>query len=67
VRIANLDDGFLGRLLLEALGEQGLRPVPPDHDQAKRGITVPATPAGVPANSWCGARKRMSIATAGWT
>jgi ABC-2 type transport system permease protein len=42
VRIENLDDGFFGRLLLETLGEQGLRVVPPDSERAKRGITIPA-------------------------
>jgi ABC-2 type transport system permease protein len=42
VRIENLDPGFMGRLLLEALGEQGLRVVAPDHAGAKRGITIPA-------------------------
>jgi ABC-2 type transport system permease protein len=42
VRIENLDDGFLSRLLLEALGEQGLRLVPPGTEGAKRGITIPA-------------------------
>jgi ABC-2 type transport system permease protein len=42
VRIENLDPGFMGRLLLEALGEQGLRVVAPDHAGVKRGITIPA-------------------------
>jgi ABC-type multidrug transport system permease subunit len=42
VRIENLDPGFMGRLLLEALGGQGLRMVAPDHAGAKRGITIPA-------------------------
>jgi ABC-type transport system involved in cytochrome c biogenesis permease component len=42
VRLENLDQGFMGRLMLEALGEQGLRVVAPDHIGAKRGITMPA-------------------------
>ena len=42
VRIENRDDGFFGRLLIETLGEQGLRVVPPDSERAKRGITIPA-------------------------
>ncbi len=42
VRLANHDDGFLGRLVLEALGEQGLRVVSPETAEAKRGISIPA-------------------------
>jgi ABC-type multidrug transport system permease subunit len=43
VRIENFDEGFLGRLFLEALGGQGLRVVGPgESDRAKRGITIPA-------------------------
>ena len=42
VRFENLDQGFMGRLLLEAMGEQGLHVVAPDHVGAKRGITIPA-------------------------
>jgi ABC-type multidrug transport system permease subunit len=41
VRIENLDQGFMGRLMIEALGEHGLSVVPPENQQAKRGITIP--------------------------
>ncbi len=43
VQIDNRDEGFMGGLILEALGQQGLRVVPSGENQnAKRGITIPA-------------------------
>jgi ABC-type multidrug transport system permease subunit len=42
VRIENRDGGFLGRLMVEALGEQGLFVVPPENETARRGIIIPA-------------------------
>jgi ABC-type multidrug transport system permease subunit len=42
VVIDNHDRGFMGRLFLDALGEQGLHLVNPTHrDDARRGIVVP--------------------------
>ena len=43
VFIENNDEGFLGRIFLEELGEQGLRIVAPtNRDEAKRGLRIPA-------------------------
>lgn len=43
VQIENLDQGYMGKLFLEILGEQNLRVLPPGGDAAKRGIGIPAT------------------------